>query len=164
SIERRKQLNKGFNDWLIYERMRVDRANESQMMKQVRDWAQLGQHIQGALTQAMSSFVDSLADGKFAFKDFAKQLLKELLKIIIQAMIAYAIMSALGMANNSAGQPVSFGSFMKGQMSAGFGGSTGGADIGFKAAPHHTGGIIGQGSLTRMVSTAMFANAQKYHT
>src|SRR5205085_6774257 len=57
SIERRKQLNKGFNDWLIYERMRVDRANESQMMKQVRDWAQLGQHIQGALTQAMSSFV-----------------------------------------------------------------------------------------------------------
>jgi hypothetical protein len=36
-------------------------------------------------------------------------------------MAAYAILSALGMANNASGQPVSFGDFMKGQIGAGFG-------------------------------------------
>jgi tape measure domain-containing protein len=160
NIERRKQLQKNFSDWEIWERRRVDRANESQMVKQLRDWASLGQAIQQTMTQAMSSFVDGLAEGKFAFKDFAKELLKQLLKIILQAMIAYAILSAMGMSpTGTNGQKMNFGSFLQNSFAQGLGG---GSDVTWEK--HHTGGVIGDGRGAFKFSDAMMSMAHKYHT
>jgi tape measure domain-containing protein len=132
SSDQRIEAERRLEEYRKAAQARLARENESATVKMARDWAKLGQNIDASLAGAMSNFVDALVDGKAGFKDFAMTLVKELIKIIIRAMIAYAILSAIGMANNSAGQPVSFGDFMKGQISAGFGGSSdAGSTIGY---------------------------------
>lgn len=159
--EERIKAQAAFERWRRASEMRLARENETSTQKMARDWAKLGQHIDRALAGALNSFVDGMFNANFSFKDFTVGIIKELVKIILKAMIAYAILSAIGMANNSAGQPVSFKQFLGGQISAGFGGgSTAGTDIGFgtQGAPgrdplaplpagdgrYHTGGWLGR--------------------
>lgn len=147
----RQRVEAAYYAWKQAKEAQVARAGEHSVVKLMRDWANLGQRMQETFAQAMSTFVDGLVDGKLAFGDFAKSMLKQLLKIIIQAMIAYAILSALGMAPSGG-----FGGFMKTQIGQGFG---------FAAPTNHHGGTVGDGAgMTKMVSSAMFAAASKYHT
>lgn len=150
---------------------RQARENESSTVKMARDWAKLGQNIDGALSGALSSFVDGMFEADLNFGKFAISIIKNLIKIIIQAAIAYAIMSALGLANNSAGQPVSFRDYMKGQVGGGFGGggnASNPTNIGYKATPvkvgtNHTGGFIGSSKHFATVAGNLFNNAKTYH-
>jgi hypothetical protein len=153
------------------------RSNENATVKMMRDWAKLSTNIQSVMANSFDSLVDGLFDAEFSFKKWAVSLLKEIAKVIIKAMIAYAILSALGMAPAGG-----FGNFMKGQLSAGFGGqgqtlpstspgigdavSVGGnaPKSGYQYGVAHTGGIIGRLSQSTMVDPSVFANAKKYHT
>jgi tape measure domain-containing protein len=186
--DRKILAQKRFEDWKRLSEERLARDNEIATTRMMRDWAMLGQNIEQSLAGAMNAFVDGMFDAEFNFVDFAASLIKELLKIIVKAMIAYAILSSLGLANNSSGQPVSFKEFMGGQISAGFGGTRDPSTaIGSKAgtgsnlqqplpppAPPrtpfgrvtiaHTGGIIGKLSQSAAVDPAVFAKAKSYHT
>jgi len=178
SAQERQMVQQRYDEWYRARSAQLARENESQTVKMARDWARLGQNIEGALSGALNSFVDGMFDAQFSFQDFAAGLIKEIVKIIVKAMVAYAIMSALGLANNSSGSPVSFGDFLKGQIGAGFSGSPANpnSNIGFSRevntpAPRtgtvtigHIGGIIGNLAKTATVDTAMFAKAKSYHT
>ena len=155
-----------FEQWKIAAQQRLDRDNESSTTRMARDWAKLGQNIDQALGGALNNFVDGMFDAEFNFGKFAKSLIKDIIKIIIKAMIAYAIMSALGMTHNAAGGQVSFGSFLKGQIGAGFGGAQDpSTQIGHRAPTGHTGAIIGK-TFTNLatVNPSVFAGAKRYHT
>ena len=149
SASQRAQVEQQYNAYVDALRQRSAREGESDVVKMARSWIQIGDAIDKGVVQSLNAFTDSLADGKFAFADFAKSIIKMLLKVIIQAMVAYAILSAIGA---TGGQ--SFGSFVKGGMTNfanGFGGGassgTTGGDItvthGGDLPIHHTGGWIG---------------------
>lgn len=193
STEERIFAEQRYHQWRTARLAQLARENESQTVKMARDWAKLGQNIDGALSGALNSFVDGLFEAEFSFADFAKSLIKDLIKIILKALVAYAIMSALGLANNSSGEPVSLGGFLKGQIGAGFGGGQDSStNIGFGAgssapiggsAPGrnssgnrppprptgtvtigHIGGIIGSLSQKATIDPSIFAGAKSYHT
>lgn len=123
TADQRRMIEQRFYDWKAAREAQLARQNESETVKMARQWAMLGQNIESSLAGALNSFVDGMFEAEFSFADFAKSIIKEIVKIIIKAMIAYAIMSALGLNNNSSGGKVSFGDFMKGQIGAGFGGN-----------------------------------------
>lgn len=171
--EERRRLDEQFYRWKAAKEEELRRQNEHQVVKMARDWAELGQNIEGALAGAMNSFVEGIAEGELNFADFTKSIIKEILKIIIKAMVAYAILSALGMANGAGGQPISFREFLGGQLGAGVdikgtkGAAKGIGNIGgpITTVPtKHIGGIIGGWSRTATVDSSVFANAKKYHT
>jgi tape measure domain-containing protein len=114
-----------------------------------REAADMKPKIQDALVSSLDSFIDKLAEGKFAFKDFAMSLLKDIAKIIIRAMIARAILAAIGMASSTG--PVV---------------NTGVESMSSVTTPVlHTGGIVGgAGGMSRAVASGMFNFAQRYHT
>lgn len=115
----------------------------AQWAREASDWRE---NMMQASTGLLDGFVDDLAQGKFAFKDFAKSLLADLLKIILRAMIAKAILSAIygGSAPNSAE----------------FGANPSGGAIGM-----HNGGVVGRdATFHRQVDASLFAFAQRYHS
>lgn len=115
----------------------------------------LGKGIGDALTSSMDGFVDQLAQGKLAFKSFAKSLLSDLMKVIIRALIAKAILSALGLG----GGPI--------QIDNGpIQGLDAGGVMSFAPSINHKGGIAGKGSggISKNVPMGIFAGAQRFHT
>ena len=167
----RLQMEKRFFDWKAAREEQLRRQNESDTTKMARDWANLGSNIDKAMAGSLDGFVDALAEGKLSFEDFAKDMIKQLIKIILRAVIAYAILSALGLANNAAGAGVSFSQFLGGQINAGLtGGNSPSTQIGFQAqSPQseadtaHTGGIIGKLGQSKMVDPSVFDAAKKFH-
>jgi lambda family phage tail tape measure protein len=150
----------------LQERLRILEQEEAARQKwhgaggPLFDWAKtaasdfnnLGESMGNVLTGAMDNFISSLADGKMAFKDFAKTVLKQLLMIIIRGLIAKAILSALGLASNgssSGGIPFD---------------ASGGGNL-FTFDTGHTGMIVGgrPGGSTQ-VDPALFSFAKRYHT
>lgn len=129
------------------------------------DFTDLGSSMGNVLTGAMDDFVNSLADGKMAFADFAKTVLKQLLLIIIRGLIAKAIMSALGLATGG-------GNYVGGSspdaipdVSGQFLADTGGLGGGFSIGGGHTGMVAGgTPRFYRSVDPMMFAFANRYHT
>jgi hypothetical protein len=152
--EERRKAMEGFYNWEAAARRKMEAENDNALTKMLKDWTMLGQGIQQAMVGAVSSFVDSIGEADFNFGKFILGIIKQLLKMIVVAMIAYAILSAMGMANNAAGEKVGFGDYMKNQLSVGLGGrSNDGMNIGFGkqgATPpitppkkYHTGGWLG---------------------
>jgi len=144
---------------------KLARDNEGATVKMMRDWMKLGKNMDQTLAGSIDNFVNSLAEGKFAFGDFVKELVVGLLKVILKAVIAFAIMSALGMTNGQ-----SMGDFMKSGFSDFGGGFNSGPGVdtnastasangainggikglgsgGWGVDAHHTGGWIGSGAL-----------------
>jgi len=105
------------------------------------------------LTGAMDDFINGLAEGKLAFKDFAKTVLKQLLLIIIRGLIAKAIMSALGLGGASTSVQNADISMTGVDQSVASG-----------AGILHSGGIVGSSGMTRTVDPALFTFAKRYHT
>jgi tape measure domain-containing protein len=111
----------------------------------------IGQTFGDVLVNNLDEFIDKLAEGKLAFKEFAKTVLKQLLLIIIRALIAKAILAALGLGGYSgpAEAPVSLGDAASYSP---IGGGHGGMVAG------------GTPRFVRSVDSGMFAFAQRYHT
>lgn len=133
---------------------RLDRDNKLKALGPLGELARTGMNLKDNLKEGlggiMDGFINDLADGKFAFKDFAKSILKMLLQIIIRAIIAKAILSAIGMGSGSpSGDPGMYG--YEAAMGPG--------------SVAHTGGIVGQTTLpSRNVASEMFAFANRYHS
>jgi len=167
--QRRLDMEKAFAEWDRGSKAQLARQNEGAITRMGRDWAKMGQGIQSTMADAVASYADGIGEAEFNTGEFVLGVVKSLMKVILTAMIAYAILSAIGMANNSDGKHVSMGSFLKGQMGAGVGLNNGSkSSIGYSAAKTpvaHTGGVIG-GALKTVsgVNPAIFANAAKYHT
>lgn len=96
-----------------------------------------------SMAKAMGQWVSGVKSGKEALKDmgrahaqFAADILRDIAKIIIQELILRAI------------------------KSSGIGGVVSGAA---SVSANHTGGMVGQSGMKKMVSPAVFANAPKYH-
>ena len=70
------------------------------MRRMLREWQDVMGNMEKAQTRWMSSFVDAIVDGvaegKFAFADFAKAVLKDLLKILLRALIVRAVLAVIG--------------------------------------------------------------------
>ncbi|HIV77367.1 MAG TPA: tape measure protein [Candidatus Sphingomonas excrementigallinarum] len=172
SAEEKKRAEENFLAWKAAAEARDKRANEMQLAAQARQWANLGQNIQGTMAQALGSIIEGMMDADANFGDLIQNVLKKIMTVILEAMVAYAILSAIGMANNSAGEHVSMGTFLKGQMRQGFslGGSqsnsstigygTGGAAT---VAKNHAGGMVGNMAMRATVPQSMFTNAQTRH-
>lgn len=167
SASERQAAEERFHNWRRAAEARLARENENGIVRQARQWANLGTNIRQTMADALGSMIDSMFQADANFGDIAKNMIKTILKVIVQAMIAYAILSAIGLANNAQGQPVSFGDFMQGQMA---GGLTGGANktsaIGYRAATvptKHTGGLIGGRGQVATVAANLFSNAPSYH-
>jgi tape measure domain-containing protein len=155
----------------LQERLRI--LNEEQAVRHkfggaggpLFDWAKsaasdfndLGASMGNVLTGAMDDFINSLANGKMAFKDFAQTVLKQLLLIIIRGLIAKAIMSALGLTfggsgsfDTSSSMPVGLDTSVAGSVPGAF---------------YHSGGIVGGSpTFSRNVNPALFSFAKRYHT
>jgi len=117
------------------------------------DFTDLGASMGNVLTGAMDDFINGLAEGKLAFKDFAKTVLKQLLLIIIRGLIAKAIMSALGLGGASTSVQNADISMTGVDQSVASG-----------AGILHSGGIVGSSGMTRTVDPALFTFAKRYHT
>lgn len=171
SAEEKKRAEENFLAWKAAAEARDKRASEGQLAAQARQWANLGQNIQGSMAYALGSIVEAMTDADANFGDLIQSVLKKIMTVILEAMVAYAILSAIGMANNSSGEHVSMGTFLKGQMRSGF--SVGGqADkattIGYGAggatvAKNHAGGMVGNMAMRATVPQSLFTNAQTRH-
>jgi hypothetical protein len=139
-----------------------------------QDFIDLGATMAQSLTGAMDDFVNSLAEGKIAFKDFVKVILKQLLLVIIRGLIAKAILAALGMVGTAGNgfdplghAGMSTAAFMPNNplpVDTGMGAIPMPAPD-FSAAGLHEGGIAGGvPTFTRNVDPAMFSFARRYHT
>jgi tape measure domain-containing protein len=139
-----------------------------------QDFTDLGATMAQSLTGAMDDFINSLADGKIAFKDFVKVILKQLLLVIIRGLIAKAILAALGMVGTAGNgfDPLGHagtgtGAFMPNNplpVDTGMGAIPMPAPD-FSAAGLHEGGIAGGiPTFTRNIDPAMFSFARRYHT
>lgn len=172
SAEEKRHAEEQFLAWKTAAEARDKRASEGQLAAQARQWANLGQNIQGTMAQALGSIVEGMMDANANFGDLVADILKKIVTIILQAMIAYAILSAIGMANNSSGQPVSMGQFLKGQMGSGFslgGGGNSATNIGYGSsgaatvAKNHNGGMVGNMAMRATVPQSVFKDAQTRH-
>jgi tape measure domain-containing protein len=125
------------------------------------DFDDLGRTMGGVLTGAMDNFITSLAEGKFAFKDFVKTILKQLLMIIIRGLIAKAILSALGFSGGGGGGGTDWTTMGEFDL-----GATAGSGWGGDAFGGGHGGMIAGGTARfyRSIDPATFAFAQRYHT
>jgi tape measure domain-containing protein len=139
------------------------------MGKPLFDWAEkasadfndLGTSMGNVLTGAMDDFINGLAEGKMAFKDFAKTILKQLILIIIRGLIAKAILSALGLG----AAPPSSGVGSLGDLQGISDGTsaTGGITTSFGVG--HSGMIAGgTAPFYKSVDPAIFSFAERYHT
>lgn len=116
--------------------------------KSLFDWQQVGQLFANGLVRAFDSFAQKVAEGKSvgeaakeAFMEFAGQFLIDIGRMIVQQIVFNAV----------SGLMKSFG--LPGLQ--GFGGVS--------AGTLHSGGMAGSAKRTRSVSSAMFANAPRYH-
>lgn len=116
--------------------------------KSLFDWQQVGQLFANGLVRAFDSFAQKVAEGKSvgeaakeAFMEFAGQFLIDIGRMIVQQIVFNAV----------SGLMKSFG--LPGLQ--GFGGVS--------AGTLHSGGLAGSAKRTRSVSSAMFANAPRYH-
>lgn len=70
------------------------------MQKMAEEWVNLTERMQEAqarwVDDFVNRFVDGLAEGKFAFKDFATAILKEITKLMMQKVVGQFIMSFAG--------------------------------------------------------------------
>lgn len=176
SVADKQRAEQNFLNWKAAAEARDQRASEGRLAAQARQWASLGQNIQGVMTEALGSIVEGMMDADMNFGDLVSNIIKKILTVIMQAMIAYAILSAIGMANNSAGEHVSMGSFLKGQMAGGMtvGGKTdpktsigfgaSGANLtGVQKGPSPTWGQVGHESQTAGSFTTIFDSVKKRH-
>jgi tape measure domain-containing protein len=128
-----------------------DQIEKSPFGRWALEAADLKKNVGDALSGALDGFIDNLAEGKFAFGQFAKALLIDLAKIIIKAVVAKTILSALGIkdgASESMGSGI--GKTLKGifKIFAGF----------------HEGGVVGgKAPGSHLVNPGVFAFAKKYH-
>lgn len=99
SAEQRMDAERRFASLVESMRAKMARENEGATVKMLRQWTKVGAAMDQTLSQSLDAFVDSLGEGKFAFGEFVKSMLLGLIKIILRAMIAYAILSALGLAD-----------------------------------------------------------------
>ena len=159
----------------LEERLRILREEDKirnkwgGMAGPIVDWAKgaaaqfddLGGSMGNVMAGAMDNFINSLAEGKMAFKDFAKTVLKQLLLIILRGLIAKAIMSALGLGFGG-GSSVD-GAIGSGELS--FGSNIGSYGDFAPTGGGHGGMIAGGGArFHRSVDAGMFNFAQRYHT
>ncbi|SFJ50558.1 tape measure domain-containing protein [Sphingomonas sp. NFR04] len=134
SAAEKQRAEQAFLSWKAAAEARNERAAEGALIQQARQWASLGQGIQQSMAQALGSIVQGMTEANTNFGDLVGDILKKILQVILQAMIAYSILSAIGMANNAAGEKVSMGTFLKGQLGGGFsttGKVNSGAQIGY---------------------------------
>jgi tape measure domain-containing protein len=185
----KQRAEEQFLNWKRAAEARNARESEGAIARQARQWANLSTNMREVMADSLRTMVDAMFSANASLDDIVKDMIKSILKVILQAMIAYAILSAIGMANNAAGEPVSLGSFMKGQLGGGLTGSTSGSigygasgaaapiysgsadisslssGIGAITAPvgtNHKGGLMGRGDVAN-VAASLFTGAKTYH-
>ena len=88
----------------LYELLRTRKAeafeDNTPIKRMLKEWEDVQGNLEKATANWMSGFVDTivdgLAEGKFAFKDFAIAILKDLTRILIRAILVRAVMAAFG--------------------------------------------------------------------
>ncbi|WP_425044147.1 phage tail tape measure C-terminal domain-containing protein [Primorskyibacter sp. S87] len=84
-------------------RSSIDRAEEQlakfneQLARTVDLSDRMATGLGDVMANSVDTFVDSLAQGEFAFRDFARSVLQDIAKMTLRALILHAIMRALGM-------------------------------------------------------------------
>ena len=104
--------------------------------------------LASGLTSAFDRFSEAVANGANVFKslrDAFLQFAADFLREIAQMIMKQAIMNALGGGKDKSGGAGGFISSLIGNL-------------------FHDGGVVGQATMTRSVSPAIFQNAMRYHT
>lgn len=159
SGEERMRMEAIVSDYIRARRDQLARETETGFQRMLREWQKTTEAMDQAQQGWLDNFVNSLVDGEFRFKDFAKAILADIAKIIIRAQIANAIMSVMG----------SFGGGGGGSGGAGGTAASGISSVSktlgsIRAPVNHSGAIVGQTvNPTRAVSAAIFAAAKRYH-
>ena len=110
-----------------------------------------------ALQASEDAFVEWAMTGKFSAKDLFNTIAEEALRAAYRMAVAQPLNNILGTIIGA------IGSGIGGGTAGGIGGNVG-ATLTQSAYAVHTGGVIGRDRLpTRMVSTAVFDNAPRYH-
>lgn len=131
--------------------LRQQAFNSTPLGKMLKDYRDFSANMEKATVGWIDSFSDGLAKmvmkGKFDFKSLADSIITDIIRIGIRASIA-----------NLAGGLFGFG-----------GGGGGGIVLGGAGGPgqfatHHSGGIVGQNSASRMADLSIFSGAPKFHT
>lgn len=130
------------------------------LQKLMAQWADLKTNVQSAareiagsissnMTDALTDMITGAASAGDAFARMAKSIISDLVRMASQMLINYAIQKAIGFVVGAIGG----GGAVAGQAIAG---------AATTAAVHHTGGVVGEGSNFRMVSTSSFRNAPRF--
>lgn len=158
SGEERMRMEAIVSDYISARRDQLARETETGFQRMLREWQKTTEAMDQAQQGWLDNFVNSLVEGEFRFKDFAKAILADIAKIIIRAQIANAIMSVMGSFGGGAGGGGAGGTAASGISSVA-------KTLGSIRAPvNHSGAIVGETSnATRTVSAAIFAAAKRYH-
>ncbi len=160
NAELQAQIEKIKSDKIIAERKRIEAS--SPLGKQMKEWSDLGNNME----KAMTGWLDSAADGLATFittgkADFAS-LFQSIAKDITKMGIKYLLSQALGGSGAGGGLK----SMLGGAGGAAKGGAAkgGGGKLAMFGAMH-TGGVVGAGfSMSRTVNPAIFGSAPRFHT
>lgn len=116
-------------------------------------------------TEGLMSFAEDIASGKDAvdslgdaFRRFAADFLRYIAQMIMQQAVFNALQAMGG------GSPGGIVSGLMGALGLGGGGGGGGGGIYANVAAYHSGGIAGQGALSRKIPASAFVSAPRYHT
>jgi lambda family phage tail tape measure protein len=155
TTEQRATAEERLQAYLTARRAQVDRDTESALQKQIREYSNLADNLEGAFASAFEGMNDALTEfvmtGKLSFKDLADSIIRDIVRIALRA----ATSQVLGMLIGSVGGA----SFNAGQ------GNTiptvGGP--GFTGGNFHTGGIVGKGGSPVTLPAAVWSGAPRLH-
>ncbi|MCP1540056.1 tape measure protein [Methylorubrum extorquens] len=143
---------------------RAKLANASPVQRQMKEWADLGNNMEKAMTGWMDSAADGLADfittGKADFASLFQSIAKDITKMGLKYMMSQMFGGAKGGAGGGMG-----GLLKAGTAAATGGASKGAGGLSMLFGAMHTGGVVGDGfSMTRNVSPSVFSGAPRFHT
>jgi hypothetical protein len=153
--EQRRIAEDNLQAYLTARQAQADRDTEGALQRQIREYSNLADNLEGAFASAFDSMNDALTEfvmgGKLSFKDLSDSIIRDIARIALRA----ATSQILGMIIGSVGG----GTFRAGQ------GNTiptvGGP--GFTGGEFHTGGIVGKGGSPVTLPAAVWSGAPRLH-
>jgi tape measure domain-containing protein len=161
NAELQAQIEKIKADKIIAEQKRI--AASSPLGKQMKEWADLGNNMEKAMTGWLDSAADQMATfittGKADFASLFQSIAKDITKMGIK----YLLSQAFGGAGAGGGLKSLLGGGTGGAAKGGA--AKGGAGKLAAVGVAHTGAIVGAGfSMSRSINPAIFGSAPRFHT
>ena len=160
-------------------KLQLERQTETGLDKWIRESSDLQTNLENlagqGVTQLQDAFTSFAENGKFSFTDLANWAIKELTRITLSS--AFAQLLKAGGVSGGSGGGINFSGIISAIGGAFGGGAKGGggaapsdatdpfAGAGMSVPANHSGGIVGsEKTFSRILSSAHFANAPKFHT